>query len=147
MHKVFLSYSKPINAQQTRVIKYIKSELEKHNIRIFEVQNETTNISPIYKINSIIKQCTFFLCIAYEKEKNIDKDGVFKHTTSMWLDIEIALAISNQIPFFVIKEDKISDTALLNSVDGIEYYVLSNINDFECLKHNIIPLLINKITG
>lgn len=65
----------------------------------------------------------------------------------MWLDIEIALAISNQIPFFVIKEDKISDTALLNSVDGIDYYVLSNINDFECLKHNIIPLLINKITG
>ena len=149
MHKLFLSYSKPINKQQNMILNYIKTIVNKLNIHIVEVQNESLDKSPIFKINNIIKQCDFFLCIAYEKDHYID-NGDFYYTTSAWLDIEIALAIAHNLPFFVIKESKIKDTALLNSIDPIKYYMLPNNKnndlDFKYLKNNIIPLLIDQLT-
>lgn len=67
MYKLFLSYSKPINKQQITILNYIKRTLNKLNICIVEVQNEVLDKSPIFKINNALKQCDFFLCIAYEK--------------------------------------------------------------------------------
>jgi hypothetical protein len=79
----------------------------------------------------------------------MDQNGEYYYTTSVWLDIEIALAIAHNLPFFVIKESKIKDTALLNSIDPIKYYILPNAKnntlDFEYLKSNIIPLLIKQL--
>lgn len=114
MYKLFLSYSKPINKQQIEILNYIKRTLHNLNICIVEVQNEGLDKSPIFKINNILKKCNFFLCIAYEKNQYMDINGKCFYTTSAWLDIEIALAIAHNLPFFVIKESKIKDTALLN---------------------------------
>ena len=107
MYKLFLSYSKPINKQQITILNYIKRTLNKLNICIVEVQNEVLDKSPIFKINNALKQCDFFLCIAYEKDQYMDQNGEYYYTTSVWLDIEIALAIAHNLPFFVIKESKI----------------------------------------
>lgn len=149
MYKLFLSYSKPINKQQITILNYIKRTLNKLNICIVEVQNEVLDKSPIFKINNALKQCDFFLCIAYEKDQYMDQNGEYYYTTSVWLDIEIALAIAHNLPFFVIKESKIKDTALLNSIDPIKYYILPNAKnntlDFEYLKSNIMPLLIKQL--
>ena len=149
MYNLFLSYSKPINQQQINILNYTKETLNRLNIHIVEVQNECIDISPVFKINDIIKQCDFFLCIAYEKDHYVDKNGKFYYTTSGWLDIEIALAIAHNLPFCVIKEAKIKETTLLNSIDPIKYYILPNAQnnnlDFEYFKNNIMPLIIQNL--
>lgn len=149
MNKVFLSYSKPINIQQDAIIKYIKYKLQHEGFFPVETQNENYDISPVYVINKTIKECDFFLCIAYEKEKVVDANGAILYCTSSWLDIEIALAISHQVPIFIIKEEKLAETALLNSTDSVFHYSLpntiNNLIDFEYLKENIIPELMEYI--
>lgn len=149
MNKVFLSYSKPINIQQNTIMKYIKYKLKQASFFPIEIQNENYDMSPVYVIDKTIKECDFFLCIAYEKETIIKADGTVLYCTSSWLDIEIALAISHQLPFFIIKEEKLTDTALLNSIDPVFYHSLPNtINsliDFKFLKEKIIPELMSYI--
>lgn len=149
MYNIFLSYSKPINIQQKAIMKYIKYKLQQEGFFFVETQSENYDFSPVYVINKVIKECDFFLCIAYEKEKFITNNGTILYNTSAWLDIEIALAISHQKPTFIIKEEKLAETALLNSSDSIYYYSLPNtINsliDFEYLKNIIMPELIEYI--
>ena len=81
MYKLFLSYSKPINKQQITILNYIKRTLNKLNICIVEVQNEVLDKSPIFKINNALKQCDFFLCIAYEKDQYMDQNGEYYYPT------------------------------------------------------------------
>lgn len=149
MTKIFLSYSKPQNKQQNIVIKYIKKYLQKEGFNLIEVKSENYYVSPIYIINNAIKECDYFLCIVYEKEKIILKNGSALYFTSPWLDIEIALAISHSLPFFIIKEEKLIKTALLNSTDSLPYCslpnTLNNTIDTNYLKYIIMPQIINSI--
>lgn len=146
MIKVFFSYSRPINSQQNNIIKYIRYELQHESLFPVEIKNENYNMSPVFVINEAMKECDFFLCIAYEKEKILKADGTASYYTSPWLDIEIALAISYQLPFFIMKEEKLVDTVLLNSINPVPYYSLpnttNNLIDIKYLKEQIMPELI-----
>lgn len=149
MNKIFFSYSKPKNIQQDSIIKYIKDVLQQEGLSIIEVQSERYDVSPLFVISEAIKKCDFFICIAYEKESFITSNGTILYHTSPWLDIEITLAVSYQIPFFIIKEEKLAETALLNSSDSLYYYSLPNtrehLMDFKYLQETIIPQLIKCI--
>lgn len=115
--KLFLSYSKPINKEQIQLLNDVKELINNSSIDIDIIEINNINdftISPIHKIIDGIKKSSAFLCIAFEKNQINTINNVTQYYTSHWLDIELSLAIQNNIPYFIIMESHLSDNEILS---------------------------------
>ncbi len=110
MLSTFLSISTPKRKDQSSFLERLKLQLNKHGIKYNTVENVNPNkINPIYPIIDAIRKSSFCICIAFEKNKERNR-----YTTSNWIDIEYALALSMNKPCFIVAEKHLGDTQLIN---------------------------------
>ncbi len=150
MKNVFLSFSTPIRQDQIKVLNDIKDVITKLNMNYVVVENiDDKKCNAIFSIIEALKTCQVFVCIGFEKYSLNRKNK--QYFSSHWLDIEIALAVNNNIPVFILREEHLMNSEIINNTqDSFPITCIKTFKndnsygiDIEYFKSNTIPQIEN----
>lgn len=110
---IFLSYSVPTREDQREVLFQVEQIICKEKATCKKVLQLPNEQHPIFPIINTIHGCNGLICLAFEKYQTIQDLEVCYHT-SPWVDIELALALGQQLPALVVRESHIIDTPLIS---------------------------------
>lgn len=169
--RVFLSRPNPFTKEQAYLVEQLKSYFLKKNIETITL--EAKDYSPYESLtilNEMIKRCFGMIILAFghtyiqqgkEKKGAVENEFFFeskeKNLEGLWItstfcQIEGAMAISNNIPILIIKQNNLKKEGILKDDDNIfstfdfDLYSKESIDDYiEKLDTDSVKLWLEKI--
>lgn len=151
---IFLSYSVPTREDQKKVLFQVEQIIHEENAICKKVLQLPDEQHPIFPIINAIHGCSGLICLAFEKYQTIQDSKICYHT-SPWVEIELALALGQQIPALVVREAHIIDTPLISGTHfPCQTLTMQSINrtngqiiDLLGFKQEIHPQIISWVRG
>lgn len=158
--RVFLSRPNPFTTEQDYLIKQLKEFFNDMNIETITLEaQDYTPYESLTTLNEMIRRCYGMVILAFGqtfiqngtvkkgaiKEKNFfdseEKDLSDIWVTSAFCQIEGAIAISNDIPILIVKEEHLKIEGILKEDNKIFHVPSFHLNSKECIDNYIKNVL------